>query len=146
MIFPFLIKITFFHHFLFFLFDLFFQFFFFNLIYNLSYIVITFRFYFPPIAYTIEIGALYSLCCIYVLLACIIIEKKWDSLESYFLSNFYLDYDLTENDPDEKPTREKKLVNALKQTVSKLYAMFFQSVIPIFDKFHTFLQSQEPLI
>ena len=31
---------------------------------------------FSPIAYTIAIGALCALCCIYVLWACIIIEKK----------------------------------------------------------------------
>ena len=52
----------------------------------------------------------------------------------------------TENDPDEKPSREKKLVNAIKQTVSKLYTMFVQSVIPIFDSFNTFLRAEEPLI
>ena len=49
---------------------------------------------------------------------------QWDSLESYFLSNFYLDNDTFENNPDEKPGREKRLVNTFKQPVSKLYAMF----------------------
>ena len=49
---------------------------------------------------------------------------QWDSLESYFLSNFYLDDDPFENNPDEKPSREKSLVNTFKQPVSKLYAMF----------------------
>ena len=39
---------------------------------------------------------------------------QWDSLESYFLSNFGLDYNSSENDPDEKPSREKRLVNAFK--------------------------------
>ena len=56
-----------------------------------------------------------------------------------FLSNFDLNYDPTKNNPDEKPGRETRLVNALKQPVSKLYAMFFQSVIPVFDSFNTFL-------
>ena len=70
---------------------------------------------------------------------------QWDSLESYFLSNFYLDDDPFENNPDEKPSREKRLVNTFKQPVSKLYAMFVYFVIPIIDIFNTFLQAQEPL-
>ena len=70
----------------------------------------------------------------------------WDSLESYFLSNFDLDDDPIENNPDGKPSRKKRLVNAFKQPVSKLYAMFVQSVIPISDSFNTFLQADEPLI
>ena len=71
---------------------------------------------------------------------------QWNSLELYFLSNFDLDDDPTENDPDEKPGREKRLVNAIRQPVSKLYAMFVQSVLPIFDSFNTFLQVEESLI
>ena len=71
---------------------------------------------------------------------------QWDSLELYFLSNFDLDDDPTENEPDEKPGREKRLVNAIRQPVSKLYAMFVQSVLPIFDSFNTFLQVEESLI
>ena len=71
---------------------------------------------------------------------------KSDSLELYFPSNFHLDDNPTENDPDEKPSREESLVNAFKQPVSRLYAMFIQSVIPIFDSFNTFLQNEEPLI
>ena len=47
---------------------------------------------------------------------------QWYPLKSYFMSNFNLDDDPTENDPDEKPSREKRLVNAFKQSVSKLYA------------------------
>ena len=62
------------------------------------------------------------------------------------MSNFNLDNDPTENDPDEKPSRENRLVNAFKQPVSKLYAMFVQSVTPIFDSFSTFLQAEETLI
>ena len=71
---------------------------------------------------------------------------QWDSQELYFLSNFDLDNDPIENDPDEKTSREKRLVKAVKQPVSKLYVMFVQSVLPIFDNFNTFLQGEEPLI
>ena len=71
---------------------------------------------------------------------------KWDSWESYFPSNFHLDDNPTEKNPDEKPSREEILINAFKQSVSKLYAMFIQPVIPIFDSFNTFLQNEEPLI
>ena len=74
-------------------------------------------------------------------------NTNWcNEVESYLLSNFKLDNDPTENDPDKKPCREKRLVNAFKQSVSKPYAMFVQSVIPIFDSFNTFLQAKEPLI
>ena len=66
---------------------------------------------------------------------------QWNSLESYFLSNFDLDDDPTENDPDEKPRAEKRLLNAFKQPVSMLYTMFVQSVIPIFDSFNTFART-----
>ena len=62
---------------------------------------------------------------------------QWDSLESYFLSNFDLDDDPTENDPNEKPRGENRLANAF--PVSKLHTIFVQSVIPIFDSFNTFL-------
>ena len=55
---------------------------------------------------------------------------EWDPLESYLLSNFDLDDNPTANDPDEKPSREKRFVNVFKQPVSKLYATFLQSVIP----------------
>ena len=64
---------------------------------------------------------------------------QWDSLESYFLSNFDLDDDPTENDPNEKPRGENRLANAFKHPVSKLHTIFVQSVIPIFDSFSTFL-------
>ena len=63
-----------------------------------------------------------------------------------FLSYFDLDDDPTENDPDEKPNKEKRLANTFRQPVSKLYAMFVQSVIPILDTFNTFLEAEEPLI
>ena len=45
-----------------------------------------------------------------------------------------------------KPSREKRLVNAFKRPVNKLYAMFLQSAIPIFDSFNTFLPAEESLI
>ena len=63
------------------------------------------------------------------------------SLKSYFLSHFDLDDDPTENDPNEKINSEKRLVNAFKQPT-----IFVQSVIPIFDRFDTFLQAEELLI
>ena len=71
---------------------------------------------------------------------------QWYSLKSYFKSNFDLDDDPTENYPGEKPSREERLVNTFTQRVTKLYAMFVQSVIPIFDSFNTFLQAEETLI
>ena len=37
---------------------------------------------------------------------------QWGDLESYFLSNFDLDDDPTENNPDEKPSKENSLVNS----------------------------------
>ena len=43
---------------------------------------------------------------------------QWNSLESYFLSNFDLDDDLTANNPDETPGREKKLANAFKKPLA----------------------------
>ena len=64
---------------------------------------------------------------------------QWNSLKSYFVSNIDLEDDITESVPDKKPSRGKRLVNALKQPASKLYAMFFLSVIPIFDSYNTFL-------
>ena len=57
-----------------------------------------------------------------------------------------MDDDITENNPDEKPIKEKRLVNAFQQPVNKLYAIFVQSVIPIFGSFNTFLQVKKPLI
>ena len=72
--------------------------------------------------------------------------KQWDSLESYFLSYFDLDDDPVNRDPHDKPSRKTRLVQAFKEPDTKLYAMFIQSVIPIFDSFNTFLQSEEPLI
>ena len=69
-----------------------------------------------------------------------------DSVELYFLSNFDLYDDPIEIDLGEKYSRKKRLVNAFKQPISKLCAMFFHSVIPIFGSLNTFLQEEEPLI
>ena len=71
--------------------------------------------------------------------------KQWESLESYFLSYFDLQVDPTEEVLDDQPNRAKRLVKTFKDPVTKLYAMFVQLVIPIFDSFNTFLQSEEPL-
>ena len=57
-----------------------------------------------------------------------------------------MDDDPTEKGPDEKPSRENRLVNAFKKPVTKPYAMFLKSAIPIFDGFNAFLQAKEPLI
>ena len=65
-------------------------------------------------------------------------------MESHF--NFDLDDDPTENDPNERPSRKKSLVNAFKQPVSKPYVMFVQSQILILVSFNIFLQAEEPLI
>ena len=61
--------------------------------------------------------------------------KQWESLESYFLSYFDLQVDPTEEVLDEQPNRAKRLVKTFKDPVTKLYAMFVQLVIPIFDSF-----------
>ena len=47
-----------------------------------------------------------------------------------FFAKFRLDDDPTESDPDETPSRDRRLVNAFKKPVSNLYALFGQSVIP----------------
>ena len=73
-------------------------------------------------------------------------KKTAKGVHELHLFNFDLDEDPTQNNPDEKPTGEKRLVNMFRQPVSKLYAMFVQLVIPIFDSFNTFLQGEEPLI
>ena len=52
----------------------------------------------------------------------------------------------SENNPDEKTNRVKNLVNKFNQPFSKLYPIFVQSVIPIFDGFNNFLKAEEPLI
>ena len=57
--------------------------------------------------------------------------KQWDSLESYFLSYFDLQDDPeAEDQTNDNTNREKRLVKAFKDPITKLYAMFVQSVIP----------------
>ena len=69
--------------------------------------------------------------------------KQWDCLKSYFLSYFDL-----QDDPeaDGQTNRETRLEKAFKNPVTKLCAMFVQSVMPVFDSFNTSLQSEEPQI
>ena len=43
---------------------------------------------------------------------------QWDSLESHFLFNFDLDEDSAESEPDENPSREKRLVNYSKNLLA----------------------------
>ena len=61
--------------------------------------------------------------------------KEWGSLESYFLSYFDLQVGPTEKVLDDQPNRAKRLVKTFKDPLTKLYAMFVQLVIPIFDSF-----------
>ena len=74
------------------------------------------------------------------------ILMQWGSLETYFLSNFDLVDGPTESDTDEKPSREKRLINSFKEPVSELFAMFVQFAIPVSSSFNIFLQAKEPLI
>ena len=74
------------------------------------------------------------------------ILMQWGSLETYFLSNFDLVDGATESDTDEKPSREKRLINSFKEPVSELFAMFVQFAIPVSSSFNIFLQAKEPLI
>ena len=72
--------------------------------------------------------------------------KQWDLFKVIF-SCFDLQDDLeAEDQTNDNTKREKRLVKAFKDPITKLYAMFVQSVIPIFDSFNTFLQSEAPLI
>ena len=59
--------------------------------------------------------------------------KQWDCLESYFLSYFDL-----QDDPeaDGQTNPETRLEKAFKSPVTKLYAMFVQCVIPVFDSYN----------
>ena len=71
--------------------------------------------------------------------------NPWDCLESYFVS--YFDLQL-QDDPEAhgQTNRETRLVKAFTTPVTKLHAMFVQSFMPVFHRFNTFLQSEEPLI
>ena len=48
--------------------------------------------------------------------------------------------------PCYKTNQETRLEKAFTTLVTKLHAMFVQSVMPVFDSFNTFLQSEKPLI
>ena len=67
---------------------------------------------------------------------------QWEALRSYFLSEFEEDNSLGAN----TVTREVRLARKFDDPFSKLYVLFVQSVMPVFDHFNTFLQSEEPLI
>ena len=73
--------------------------------------------------------------------------KNQETMELFrvIISCFELDDD-PEVQTNDNDNREKRLVKAFKDPVTKLYAMFVQWVIPIFDTFNTFFQSEEPLI
>ena len=45
-----------------------------------------------------------------------------------------------------KVSREVRLIRKLIDPFTKLYLLFVQSVIPAFDIYNTFLQSEEPLV
>ncbi|XP_005996930.1 uncharacterized protein LOC102351322 [Latimeria chalumnae] len=77
------------------------------------------------------------------------ILKQWDALKSYFLSNFDLEDDNTSGSKKKKSKvgdKEQRLVERFKDPLTKMYLMFIQAVIPIYDGFNTLLQSEEPLI
>ena len=67
---------------------------------------------------------------------------QWEALQSYFISEF------EENDAlnEEKVTREVRLIKQFNDPFTKLYVLFVQSTMPVFNKFNTFLQSEEPLV
>ena len=67
---------------------------------------------------------------------------QWEALRSYFISEFEEDDALDE----EKVTREVRLIRQFNDPFTKLYVIFVQSVMPVFDQFNTFLQSEEPLV
>ena len=67
---------------------------------------------------------------------------QWEALRSYFISEFEEDDALDE----ENVTREVRLRRQFNDPFTKLYILFGQSVMPVFDQFNTFLQSEEPLV
>ena len=67
---------------------------------------------------------------------------QWEALRSYFISQFEEDDALDE----EKVTREVRLIRQFSAPFTKLYVLFVQSVMSVFDQFNTFLQSEEPLM
>ena len=69
---------------------------------------------------------------------------QWDALQSYFLSEF--EDNNKETKDDDKVTREVRLVRKFNDPFTKLYALFVQSIMPSFDAYNAFLQSEEPLV
>ena len=69
---------------------------------------------------------------------------QWDALQSYFLSEFEDNNKKTKD--DDKVTREVRLVRKFNDPFTKLYALFVQSIMPSFDAYNAFLQSEEPLV
>ena len=67
---------------------------------------------------------------------------QWEALRPYFLSEFEDDNSLGAN----TVTREVRLARKFDDPFSKLNVLFVQSVMPVFDHFNTFLQSEEPLV
>ena len=69
---------------------------------------------------------------------------KWDALASYFLSEFEDNDEKTKD--DSKATQAVRLVTKFNDPFTKLYALFVQSIMPSFDAYYTFLQSEELLV
>ena len=67
---------------------------------------------------------------------------QWEALPSYFISEFEEDDALDE----ENVTREVRLIRQFNDPFTKLYVLFVQTVMPVFDQFNKFLQSEEPLV
>ena len=67
---------------------------------------------------------------------------QWEALRSYFISEFEEDDSLDE----EKVTREARLIRQFNDLFTKLCVLFVQAIMPVFDQFNTFLQSEEPLV
>ena len=67
---------------------------------------------------------------------------QWEALRSYFISEFEEDDALDED----KVTREVRLIRQFNDPFTKLCVLFVQLVMPVFDQFNTFLQSEEPLV
>ena len=63
-------------------------------------------------------------------------------MQSYFISEFGEDDVLDK----ERVTREIRLIRQFNDPFTKLYVLFVQSVMPVFDPFNIFLQSEEPLV
>ena len=80
--------------------------------------------------------------------------QMWDSLYSYFITNFDKDGD-DERDPGRRrrkstakgyQNREDRVVKLFKNESTKAYALFLHAVIPAFDAFNILLQREDPMI